>query len=775
LIRLAASQDSAAYYLVREGNFEQALAGVSARADGRPPVWRSAYTGLAGLYLGQYRADIGNSFSTALDADATIGDRIAHPSDRTQHIAGDVWFYYGSRYAEFLDGAKDPRYEGFLDSELERTPGSSGAYLRLADYSSGMDRANAAFVDYQHSLDLNRDQPAVLGSVAELEWKEGRRSDASAAWNEAVKQLANEMDARHVPETFWSDFQRVLGSIVEHNQYDSVSQAVDAMLRTYVARNGNYRAEPLLEAGYRANHDSVEWLLSITSNSTNQRAILSSILPNPWNSQGGWIEVAQLDRIYRRLLDLAQRDAQGAQPELDQSVDAARRNYVEALIDEKKYAEARVELAKVPPANRNSAAWLPSILKLAQADGTVDQLIASWQSHDDMAPVGNDLLSASTHLNARSKRQVQRFVYQRALDHRDLSAANFLGLASIELDENKIDAAVALLKRLTVVSDAMYADADAAARLLEDHHRPAEALQFLRPLADSSPWEAGYRVRMANAMLALDARQAEPIALLTAIVADPRAIYTVRESAANALKGRGAKIQGSDELTLLGQSSCPTPESVSKPFYVLSRLTAAACSTSPKTRERLLHDALSTSPDNAQVRLQYIFAAFAANFESRALVAAEPYFQNGSYDPDNNRDSPAEANSADSSERTGDEGDSSSLPRVSDAQNLATLSSGQAARLAELAAAAYQRRGDFANASRVAGMGLAVVKTPETRKLLEARKKQLDTEIARGQANDARAPSIRAELDQPAIVRPRLRTGDPIPLSTKPALPEESR
>ena len=43
-----------------------------------------------------------------------------------------------------------------------------------------------------------------------------------------------------------------------------------------------------------------------------------------------------------------------------------------------------------------------------------------------------------------------RFVYERALDARELTAANFLGLAAIDLDEGNVPGAVALLKRLTL-------------------------------------------------------------------------------------------------------------------------------------------------------------------------------------------------------------------------------------------------------------------------------------------------------------------------------------
>jgi len=206
LIALAGKEDSAAQFVVRHGNRAQAVAAVAARSPSRTPVWGSAYTALTGLYQGDFDPEIGRAFSTALGAEETIGDRIAHAADRNQQIAGETWFYYGSRYGEFFDAANDSRAEDFLPSELEHTPQSPSAYVQLADYSEQKGRADAALSDDELSLELKADQPAVLDRIASIEWKQGRQPDALSAWSEAVKHLAAEIDAKPVPETFWGDF-----------------------------------------------------------------------------------------------------------------------------------------------------------------------------------------------------------------------------------------------------------------------------------------------------------------------------------------------------------------------------------------------------------------------------------------------------------------------------------------------------------------------------------------------------------------------------------------
>jgi hypothetical protein len=756
LIQLAGREDSAAQYLVRNGTSDQALSGIHARAARRPAVWKDAYTALAGLYLHEQRPEINAAFSTALDAEASIGDRVAHPSDRNQHLAGDVWFYYGSRYGEYLDGGNNPRAGDFLESELEHTPGNPDVYLRLADYSNEANRKDAALVDYQHSLDLRRDQPAVLDRIATIQWNAGRHPEAIAAWNDAVKQLAEEMDARHVPETFWGDFESVLTSISAHGQYDSVRQGVDAMLRIYIARNGNYRVEPLLRAGYRANGDSVDWLLTITAAATDQASVLYAVLPNQWSNQGNWIGKNQLSLIYARIVDLAQRNLQQNAGPYDGGLDSARRNYAGALLEEKKYAEARTVLSQIPAVQQNSGLWLPVVLALADADGTLPQLLNSWKKMPSSAPSDNDLRNSTAELTEKANRMVLRFVYERALDRRELTAANFLGLAAIDLDENDTAGAVQLLKRLTLVSNDIYADTDAAARLLEERKKPAEALQFLKPLAEDSPWNSEYKVRLAKAMLALDAHQGNALDALKTVVADPKAAYKDRAAAAETLKGQPLPAGVSSELQLLAQSSCPTGDAVSKPLFVRARVAAAECATSPKTREHLLLDALATAPANARIRLQYIWSAFAANYDSRALIAADQYLQPGYY-----------YNPAHADESGGETAGESAGTSVEDTgggfASLASLKPAQAVKLIQLAAAAYERKHEYADAARVISQAKRIVNDAAGRKALEDKEKQVNEEIARVHENDARAPNVRAELDQDRIVKGKLLPGMPVP------------
>jgi hypothetical protein len=738
-----ASSDVVAQFLLAHGKPDQALAGIAARSANLPPVWKKAYTGLSGLYLRQHTPQIRDAFAGTLGGDTTIGERIAHPADRDEQLAGEVWFYYGSRYGEYLDEEKDTQAEGYLESELEHTPESANAYMQLADYSAQAGRTEYALADYQHSLELKSNQPAVLDSIANIEWKQGRKADALAAWQLAVKGLAVELDNR-MPPSFWGDFAQVATDAAKNGQYATISQQVDAMLRVYLKRNGEYRSSELLEAGYHARGDSMEWLLEITTAAHNQGAVLSSIQRSKWIAKG------QMIQLLARRVELERRKAQAKPGEASYELDNAESSLVNALLAEKKFAEARAELARIPTEKQKAAPWLNFELRLAEADGSLPQLVAQWKKHPAAAPVTTDLQSAVLALSEPSKRAVMRFAYERALDARELIAFNFMGLAAIDLDEGNVPEAVALLKRLTLISGNPYTDADSAASLLETKHKFSEAIQFLQPLAQASPWDASLKVRLAVAQLAVNAQAQQAVATLTAVAADPKAKYAERLTAAKALKGHGAANAelGSAELSLLMRDNCPNAEEAGKPFFVEARRAAAACAANKKVKERLLRTAIATAPDNAELRLEYVSAAFAAGMDSRALLAAEPILQYGSFY--GQRSVPAYASSEDE-----EDADSQRAPASS------PMKPDEAYKLTWFAIHAREKRHEASEALMLARNAAALELDLARRSALEKEQKRLETDAARERENAARAPNIHKDLDQDRVVHRRLLPGEP--------------
>ena len=56
-----------------------------------------------------------------------IGDRVGKPADRDRRLPGEPWFYYGSRYGEYLALARQPNAADYLPAMLEATPGNAEA------------------------------------------------------------------------------------------------------------------------------------------------------------------------------------------------------------------------------------------------------------------------------------------------------------------------------------------------------------------------------------------------------------------------------------------------------------------------------------------------------------------------------------------------------------------------------------------------------------------------------------------------------------------------
>jgi hypothetical protein len=244
--------------------------------------------------------------------------------------------------------------------------------------------------------------------------------------------------------------------------------------------------------------------------------------------------------------------------------------------------------------------------------------------------------------------------------------------------------------------------------------------------------------------LAGNAQSQSALTALAAVAADPKAKYAERVAAAKALHGHGAPAAASAELQLLARATCPSADEASQPYFVDARGAAAICAPNDKVRERLLRSAVAAAPDRMDLRLQYVWAAFAAGQDARALVAAAPILSNGSfygqgYMPE----------------------DDSTYSEAGAAPQQILLKPEEMSRLAWLAIHAREKRHETDEALAMVRSRLPSERDTARRNALEAEKKRLETEAAREQENSERAPKIHAELDQASVVRPRLLPGMP--------------
>ena len=564
--------------------------------------------------------------------DQTIGDRIGKPVNRDNQLAGDVWYYYGSRYGEYLADMKQGSPEDFLPAELEHSPASSSAYETLADFYMAKGDARSAIADYNHTLELSPGLAAVHDRLALAYYKADNKEQAIAQWKLLFSALLAQVNSARVPESFWADFGRACDHLHSHHVFAAVKPEADVVVRAYLRRNGNYRSNALLHSVYAAIGDppqATTWLLDVSSVAPNPSAVLADLVNVPW------IPLARRGPLFQRILEAKQTvlaKAEGLEKENAQSELRSWQNrWIRYLIDTKQFTQAGEYLASLPQEQRSAdaAVLVPMEMRVAAQLGTLDAKLESYRSDSQSAPAAEPLRAAARELfeagDKQSARKILEFVFAREIEEHKLVAANFLGLAEIRIADGDTDGAVILLRRLVLVVGDPYQNMDSAAALLEKTGHPAEALEFLTRLVKATPWEPAYRLRLAKAQIASASGSEWPTRYLAKIASAPQNPYSLRVEAALALSGihHGVEL-GSAELNLLaGETKNITPAAADQPFFYDARLKAAQNTPDARAKIQILTKALADTPAREDARIPLFQAAVVAHADEFALASIE--------------------------------------------------------------------------------------------------------------------------------------------------------
>jgi len=600
---------------------------IAARGQKLGRLWTNAYTALAGLYFSANSGPARAAFPAIL-GDMTIGARIGKPIDRTQQLAGNVWFYYGGRYGEYLGVTKQAGAEDFLPAMIEESPAQSQPYFDLAEYYRGSGNVEAAAADYRNAIELNTRRADAHDRLALIAVGEGRGEDAIEEWRLAIAALTATMNRTGVPQKFWMDSGDAMRHIGQAKLLAPLREDLDRMLRVYIRRNGTYQVNPLLEgvmaaASMGAAGDAasgIAWIADLSHAASNPVEFLNSIVTLPW------IPEAQKDALYRSIVQSAEAEVTASfgndRTVAHDQVWRAQFAWAEYLLGRKETNRAAELLATIPnEARKNYGDQILAIeIRVAARTG---KLAAQLGRIGDSVRI-DSLRAAAGELekdgDAASARRVLEFLYARELRAGHLDASNFLGLAEIRLEERDVNGAVALLRRATLVSGEAFSALGPSAALLERMGHAAEAIAFLTDLKKAEPWNSGARERLAALQGALQGDE------LTRIAKSAEATYATRAAAALALrKMKAAPLAGTDgELVLLSSQIALSESEVSKPYYIAARLEAAGLgSTSPTangaTRIKLLSAAIAIDP-RRETRMALFRAALEAH-EDRLAVA----------------------------------------------------------------------------------------------------------------------------------------------------------
>ena len=775
LVQIASSWspfgEQAADFAIRNGDSGMAHAVVAARGRSRPAVWGKAYTALVGLYFTEPSVDVNGAFLNAL-GDQPIGERLGKLVDRNSQLAGDVWFYYGSRYGEYLGDLKRGTAEDYLPSSLEQSPASWSGYEELADYYAESGDARAAIEDYKHALELSPGQAAIHDRLALAYFRDGKRAEALAEWKLVFSGLLKQFNSGRTPESFWSDFGRVCDHLHSRHLFPSAKTDADALVRAYLHRNGNYRSNALLHSVYAAIDDpaaATAWLLDVSSSAPDSTLILSDV------AGARWIPLDQRGPIFRRILEAKQNDAAKAEGLERESAQNELRSWqirwLEYLLEAKQYRQAGDFLAALPeePQNTDASALVSYDLQVAAHLGTLDAKIASYRFDPDHAPTAKLLRYSARELfeggDKESARKILEFVFARELDEHQLVAANFLGLAEIRIAAGDTPGAVELLHRLVTVVGDPYADMDSAAALLEKTGHNTEAIAFLDPLVKSTPWEPEFRVRLAKAQIAAGANVSGAQESLAAIAAAPQNSYSQRIEAALSLSGSHhvAEFGGAELKLVAADAKNITLASADQPFFYDARIIAAQNSSDAHQRVQILSNALADTPARDDARVPLFHAAGALHSDEFAIASIGQMLSEEQARqvavPDTGNETEASSTDEDFADQ---EGTPLNAP--------ASLQTAQRAELAESVGVVLMRLHRFTEALGYFQTSQQLEKNPARRKELAAQISEDKALLRRQQLNAARQPILHEELEQDRLVRPRLvaRSAPPAKPTAKP-------
>jgi hypothetical protein len=804
--------DAAVNYAVAHASEAQALAAVARRGQALPAVWRPASASLLETYFasGKTAATGIDDFTQSLASNVSIGARLGTHANPSRQLTGDTYFYYASRFGIFLatvpKASALPDAEDFLPAELEVSPSSPESYRNLARSYAEAGQTDATLNEYNHVLELapaTSDTPAIEDEIALVLYRANRRDAAKEHWHSALRQLFRMQQHAIYPEQFFTSFRTILDHLGTRHLAAEYRPEITSILSGYLARNGNYRSNELLKAVYisaATPQQGAAFVAELAGSASDPLQVLDDLRQVPWQGKP-WLSEDAVAIILQREVELARNQPQENSGFSNRSPTGYQGELLELYFAQNKLAQAEALLKTLP--DKDASRFLMDRIILAVRTSRIATLVDSWRADPETLPTETDFNSALYRLqtstpayepNPAQIRPLAEFLFEHKQQDDKLVATDYLSLAKLRLDTNDLPGALELLHQLALLpgtandthtaaisnpdgtldeyhSDAPFGDVnpyvntDSAANLLEKTHHPAEALPFLQSLVQLVPWNATYRLRLAEAQRDSGAKDQARNNLL-AVAKDPAAAYDTRDKAASDLAAFGIPAPadlGSKELTFLAHPT--TPEAARQPYASASRAAlAVAPSTSAKDRDRLLREAIAIAPSGLEAdrnRLNLLLAQ-PADADASATLAILNSMQDQSSSTaqtsaDAENEDAADSDAADTPKPVygtvrRPSNTFASLPPLAHMLDVPTQ-----IRLATQLATANQRDGDLAAALDYAELAVTLAQdAAKSDPALIHRRDDLKAQLQLEQRNAVRRPHLQNALAQPTQVRPRL-------------------
>ena len=749
--------DAAANYLLANSDEAHSAEAIAARA--RPAIWKTANTALVGLYFGD-KSDAVNSAFVATVGDQTIGERVTQKFAPASQLAGHTWFYYGMRYGVYRSFAGRGDEEDYIAAGLEADPANLASYEALAQAYADAGERDRALNQYREALELSPNSAGLYDAMAEIKWTGGNHDGAFADWKTAFTILRRQVDVRVVPESFWTNFTAIAGHLGEKKLGSTFKPEIDDVVRSYIAKNGSYQTDGLLEAAYSSLGDprqGIEWVIDLAMAAGDPADVVSQL------ESDAWVPDAERGSVFEKSIELARRPLTAEQRQNgatdEQHADnlaGAQIRLINYYLGDAQYAAAAQVLDALTPEMRtaHNEELLPIEIQIAAHDGKLADWLVSYenrhgstsqenggyQSRDDLETVKAAAQTLLSQHDSKSACLLFEYVLRRRQESGAAMPGDYLSLAEALIAANDLPDALEKLRSL-MLSAELYSSLDSAAELLEQTGHNAEALEFLTPLANGVPWEPEYKLRLARAELKARANVADAQAMLVELSQDSSVPYSVRVQAATAVKDAGKPAAlGSGELALLASGAPVTPDQANRPYYLSARVAAARTASNPAP---ILFDALACGPSD-EARLMLFEKEFALDHLAMALAAIDPLVNN------------AEA--------------AYPIPQWAQRDNGFRMRRGESLlgkipetdrfKVASELAAIYERRGDLPSAVSWIETAISLGGDSNENRRLENHKTVLKAQMTINTENASRRPVIQESLDQPNVVRPRVVATD---------------
>jgi tetratricopeptide (TPR) repeat protein len=484
----AGSRDAAANAAIRSGKADLTMAAIASRGRGLAPVWTRAYTGLAGLYFGLQTADIDTAFQQALGS-LLIGDRVGKPVDRREQLAGSVWYYYGSRYGEYLHLGGKPQFDDYMPSMVEGSPGNAQSYFQLAEFYRQSGLAPRALADYEYSLQLDPRRISALDRMARVLWSQNRRDEAKVRWKQALTATGDLLEERRIPAWLSSDLRELIDELAGRQLLAELRPDLERIVISYVKRYGSFQTEPLLK------HFDVSSIVAISRSAPSPLDLLGPLI------DADWIPEAQKGLLYERILEatrtrLATAVGDARNMALNDFYNWKARWY-QFLMDRKQTGRLGAELAALDDEAKQRLSYMLPQLELRIAADTGKLTEETMQPYASNPYLLRDVaVTLKEEGDAAHARQLLRFFYQSQIGRGDTAASNFLGLAEVLLENGETDAAVRELRRMSLITQPAFVNLKDAGELLRRFGKNSEGMVFLEEAVKAVPWDTAAKAAL---------------------------------------------------------------------------------------------------------------------------------------------------------------------------------------------------------------------------------------------------------------------------------------